>query len=331
MGGLRVIGNAGMFSLGGGGTVIRILSFGRGITIVIGAVVPGSSSAFPVMPTSTGGGRLSFRAVATGAWVDPPTSEGYRYVMANNSLFTKIVNFPTGFAQPFTVSVGGKVVGQFKPGDSVDFSKLPGGGVKEFTVTGITPLTDPDDPTAFPLQLAFNTEKADFTMEAIQNTAAVEYFKNNPPPLEPFKITVVTPEGKVEVEPESTAKALTEQTAKLTSAQSGLSESQVEKLSAAVESVKRDLNSMSSNFEGLFPDNAGLNINRLNPSMNSASSLRKSLAILLGELKALPKNRSTEQGVAIANMLQEINKMTVLLEATSPVLKEVSQAVAVAK
>ncbi len=331
MGGIRVIGNAGMFSLGSNAVVIRILSFGRGVTIVVGAVVPGSSSAFPVMPTSTGGGRLSFQAVGTGAWVDPPTSEGYRYVMANNSLFTKIVNFPTGFAKPFTVSVGGKVVGQFKPGDSVDFSKFPGGGVKEFTVTGITPLTDPEDPTAFPLQLAFNTETADFTMEAIQNTAAVEYFKNNPPPPEPFKITILTPEGKVELDPESTAETLTKQTAVLTSSQSGLSESQAQKLSAAVESVKGELNSLSSNFKGLFPENAGLNINRLNPTMNSVSALRRSLPILLEELKALPKNRSTEQSVAMANTLKEIEDMTVLLEAITPAISEVSKAVAVAK
>jgi hypothetical protein len=283
------------------------------------------------MPTSTGGGRLTFRAVVTRAWVDPPTSEGYRYEMTNNSLFTKIVNFPTGFGKPFTVSVGGKVVGQFKPGDSVDFSKFPGGGVKEFTVTGITPLTDPEDQTAFPLQLAFNTETADFTMEAIQNTAAVEYFKNNPPPPEPFKITILTPEGKVELDPESTAETLTKQTAVLTSSQSGLSESQAEKLSASVESVKGELNSLSSNFKGLFPENAGLNINRLNPTMNSVSALRRSLPILVEELKALPKNRSTEQSVAMANTLKEIEDMTVLLEAITPTLREVSQAVAAAR
>ncbi|MBX9789130.1 MAG: PEP-CTERM sorting domain-containing protein [Pirellulales bacterium] len=103
----------------------------------------------------------------TGNWFDPPTASGYSYQMTEGSLFTQILDLPSGFNQPFTVSANGEVLGTFGPGQSVDFTKLPGGGVSDFTITGIDPGTDPNDPQAFPIKLAFNTPTASFTMQAV--------------------------------------------------------------------------------------------------------------------------------------------------------------------
>jgi hypothetical protein len=87
--------------------------------------------------------------------------------MDSASLFTSILDFPTGFAEPFDVIVDGTLLGSFGPGQSVDFVALLGHGVDRFTVAGITPLVDAADPAAFPLKLAFSTPTASFRMLAV--------------------------------------------------------------------------------------------------------------------------------------------------------------------
>jgi hypothetical protein len=106
---------------------------------------------------------MIFKDIVTGAWIDPPTAWGFHHEMTSDSLFTSILGFPPGFADPFVVSVGGVPLGQFLAGQSVDF----GAGVSEFSVTGLRPLADGNNPLAFPLQLAFNTSTASFEMQAI--------------------------------------------------------------------------------------------------------------------------------------------------------------------
>ena len=70
---------------------------------------------------------------------------GYSYSMTSASLFTKVVNFPSGFSSPFAVSVDGIVLGtDYAAGDSVvfaDFAGTLGGllvngeGVQSFEIT----------------------------------------------------------------------------------------------------------------------------------------------------------------------------------------------------
>jgi hypothetical protein len=102
------------------------------------------------------------------SWIDPPTAAGFHFSIGSgsNSLFTEIVDFPTGIDSDnqFTVSAGGNVLGDFGPGQSVNFVSLLGHGVSEFDVTGINPLIDTEQPNPFPLQVDFNTEEADVTM-----------------------------------------------------------------------------------------------------------------------------------------------------------------------
>ncbi|NER52876.1 MAG: PEP-CTERM sorting domain-containing protein, partial [Symploca sp. SIO1A3] len=136
---------------------------------------PGTSQENPLLPKITEPNRWVFQEVPSGRWFDPPTAYGFQYQMTSDSLFTNILDFPTGIDDDnlFTVSVGETIIGQFSPGQSVDFVSLLGNGVSEFTLTEINPLVDPKDPTAFPLQLAFNTTTASFQMEALTKPESV--------------------------------------------------------------------------------------------------------------------------------------------------------------
>jgi len=125
----------------------------------------GSSQSYPILPTGFLPGSFRFVSVATGSWFDPTTAPGFHYVMESaGSLFTEILNFPTGFISPFEVFSGGIDFGSFGPGTQLIF---PGSGVSEFTVAGIQPLVDANNPIAFPLQLQFSTPTASFDMIAL--------------------------------------------------------------------------------------------------------------------------------------------------------------------
>jgi hypothetical protein len=143
---------------------------------ILGTPVTGSSQSCPVLPTTFYMTDLvfSFQNVGSGRWFDPATAYGYTYTMTSGSLFTSILDFPTGFASPFSVSVGGVSLGEFASGQTVDFTGFSGGGVSEFSITGINPLVDPANATAFPLKLGFNTPTASFDMEALESTSVPE-------------------------------------------------------------------------------------------------------------------------------------------------------------
>lgn len=107
---------------------------------------------------------LGISLCASGCWIDPPISSSFVYSMTNSARFTDIVDFPSGFGSSIKVSVAGSSLGLFGPGDSVDFTGFPGGGVTEFTVSGIYPGADLGSAEAFPIQLAFDSASAAFTM-----------------------------------------------------------------------------------------------------------------------------------------------------------------------
>lgn len=140
--------------------------FGSGIAP---ASIPGSSQDIPLLPQEVEPGRFVFEDVPAGLWYDPPFTTAFEYNMLSaGSLFTEILNFPTGFSDGFTVSVGNTVLGQFGPGDSVDFTGFAGGGVSQFMVSDITPAVDAANPLAFPLQIDFSTPTASFEMVAVE-------------------------------------------------------------------------------------------------------------------------------------------------------------------
>ncbi|WP_228055831.1 hypothetical protein [Lusitaniella coriacea] len=129
----------------------------------------------PILPQIVESGQWIFEDVPSRHWFDPPTAYGSCYTMLDDSLFTEILDFPIGIDEDnsFKISVDDTTLGEFSPGENVDFISLLGGGVSSFTLTEIDPLIDTEDPSAFPLQLAFNTKTADFKMEALSKPSTV--------------------------------------------------------------------------------------------------------------------------------------------------------------
>lgn len=161
-------------SPGGGSGIMELawsVQVGVPTTVTYSAAITnppvGASQQVPILPSFVHENTFTFSDVQSGQWVDPPSAYGFEYQMTDGSKFTSIMDFPTGFAEKFTITTGGMVLGAFGPGEAVDFSGLPGGGVSSFRVTGIDPTVDPENPTAFPLRLSFDTASADFTMSPI--------------------------------------------------------------------------------------------------------------------------------------------------------------------
>jgi DNA-directed RNA polymerase subunit H (RpoH/RPB5) len=140
----------------------------------------------PVQPTQTQrppGQPPIFRFFdASALWFDPPIATGYKYTMVGTTLFTAVLDFPTGIDadDTFTVSVGNVVLGQFGPGQPVRFSQFAsqlgallvrGVGVSSFNVSGIAPARETEDPLAFPLQIEFDLPTGTFTMQATTDAA----------------------------------------------------------------------------------------------------------------------------------------------------------------
>ena len=137
---------------------------------------PGSTPDNPIMPCLTqvlSGGRVRYQICpppAPDAWIDPPDTYGYEFQMLGDAFFTSILGLPTGFADPFTVWVNGVAIGQYSAGQVVDFNF--GAGVSAFSITGINPLVDSSDPTAFPIKLGYSTPTPSFTMTSIPAQSA---------------------------------------------------------------------------------------------------------------------------------------------------------------
>jgi probable HAF family extracellular repeat protein len=162
----------------------------------------GSSQRNPLLPDSFEDGWHSFNNVVSRKWFDPPTAAGFTFkigdAVANGSsggtgdgcivdkssiaitpnptepsLFTKILGLPSGIDadELFSVVVGGKEIGKFKPNEVVDFVALLGYGVSEFSVTGIDAPIDPKNPLAFPIKLESNQDKFSFKMRAMVDDA----------------------------------------------------------------------------------------------------------------------------------------------------------------
>ncbi|MBN1125099.1 MAG: hypothetical protein JXA82_08830 [Sedimentisphaerales bacterium] len=129
----------------------------------------GQIQQYPVLPSEfLLEGGFAFADVPTRTWFDPPLAWGYTYSMTDESLFTEIMEFPIGFDHHFKVEVEGQRFGPFQAGQDLDFVTELGHPVQEFSVIGIFPLVDSEDPTGFPLKLAFDRDTADFEMHPIE-------------------------------------------------------------------------------------------------------------------------------------------------------------------
>jgi probable HAF family extracellular repeat protein len=147
----------------------------------------GSSQRYPLLPKKISENNwYQFDNVLNRQWFDPPTAAGFRFKIGDvassgdeiiggaipeeTSLFTKILSLPSGIDadELFSVLVGGKQIGKFKPNEVVDFVALLGYGVSEFSVTGIDAAIDPKNPLAFPIKLESNQDQFSFKMRAME-------------------------------------------------------------------------------------------------------------------------------------------------------------------
>lgn len=137
---------------------LSIQTEGRGVT-----------QSFPIFPTSSTNSVSTFAGTPSGQWVDPPLALGYDFQQTGTSLFTDILSLPVGIDGDglFEVLVGTQSLGQFAQGSRVNFVQLLGQGVPGFRIAGIDPAKDATDVEAFPVQLAFDTPTADFTMTPV--------------------------------------------------------------------------------------------------------------------------------------------------------------------
>lgn len=154
------------------------LSFTDGSSGIFLATVTGSghNTQFdPIRPDNQApgpDGAWTFDGVSgDGQWFDPPMADSYIYETDGASNFTQ-VGLPTGL---------GDADGLYLVSDSVNGSVIVPAGVIHtfptsvslFTVTGIDPLVDGDDPLAFPTFLAFDQTTVTFTQTPIPEPATL--------------------------------------------------------------------------------------------------------------------------------------------------------------
>ncbi len=130
----------------------------------VGRERPGGTQQNPILPNAREGNWQIFRDVPGCRWYDPHTPYGFEFQALDDTLFSEILDFPIGPDNRFTVSVGDNILGEFGPGQNVDFVSLFGSGVDNFKITGIDSLFGSTEETAFPIQLAFNDRVGSFKM-----------------------------------------------------------------------------------------------------------------------------------------------------------------------
>ncbi len=156
-----------------------------------------------VFPIFVNGNVKYFQNEPSNRWYDPPVSNRYIFETLEDTLFTKVLDFPCGLGiqDPVTkptyqVTVDGQRLMNlltnsydFKPGDSLDFSQysadlgnslkpsdIPGkSGVSKFSIDVIFPFNypgpDPEDSLSW--QLEFDKERSDFSIAPVPEPTTI--------------------------------------------------------------------------------------------------------------------------------------------------------------
>jgi hypothetical protein len=164
-----------MARLAGDSRLPLTINDGFTASLIVGV---GATQANPFMPDISDfeTGVFSFKNAVSGGWFDPITFENYLFsIDSADSFFSDILSFPVGYGDEFGLyAIDGFNrlfnLGDFLSTENVDLQALLGGlGAKQFLVTGID---NNDDNHQFPLQLAFSSAIADFTMQGIEDAEA---------------------------------------------------------------------------------------------------------------------------------------------------------------
>jgi murein DD-endopeptidase MepM/ murein hydrolase activator NlpD len=129
----------------------------------------GANQNSALQPTNIVNNWKTFFDVKSSLWYDPPTTHGFEFDAIGDTKFSDVLNFPSGIDanNQFALFAGGSYLGEYSPGDSVDFNSLLGKNISNFTITGIDPIEG--NQTDFPIQLAFNNETGSFRMRALDD------------------------------------------------------------------------------------------------------------------------------------------------------------------
>lgn len=132
---------------------------------------PGLTQDDPILPIVPTPEMFVFPRPVTRRWYDPPTTGGFLYELEGDGVFVE-VGAPLGF-DDLRIVVGGVTLDQdFDGGEFFRF----GQGVAKFSILGIEPLLDPDDPgfaSAFPTFLDFSGSPTALRMSAIATVSNV--------------------------------------------------------------------------------------------------------------------------------------------------------------
>lgn len=121
---------------------------------------PGDTSSHPRPPDFVGGGEYVFFDPSAN-WCDPPLATGFTYSVVGGSF--KSVMLAPGF-EDLQIVVDGKVVASGLDGGEFFFFAS---GVQAFSVLGIDPPVDAEDPMAFPTYLSYFGTPTELRMKAV--------------------------------------------------------------------------------------------------------------------------------------------------------------------
>ena len=117
-------------------------------------------------PSERASGKYIFESSSgTGNWFDPTAASGFIYATDGNSKFTQII-VPQGL---------GDLDGKYTITDAINGTKIIDAGtvytfataVDTFTLSGIDPTVDGDNPVSFPTYLKFDQDTVNFTMTPV--------------------------------------------------------------------------------------------------------------------------------------------------------------------
>ena len=138
----------------------------------VGGVEPGSEEATPILPFVNEFEEFIFPDPTPRRWFDPPFVEGFTYTLEGGAKFTQ-VGGPTGFGTLIVLDDMGNEIGSLTEGSMFD---LTGFNLSQFSLVGIDPLLDKEDPgysTAFPTFLDWSGVATSLTMVGIETSASV--------------------------------------------------------------------------------------------------------------------------------------------------------------
>lgn len=138
-----------------------ILPFAPGVPLP-GDELPGveelfSEEFFIEQPIAIDDTPWQFFDVPSDVWTDPELVDGFFYEIVGEGLFAGILE--VDYEGNFELYADGQFVGYFSGDEEIFFED---GGVRSFTIFGLEPPVDGDDPEALPIRLSFDRESASF-------------------------------------------------------------------------------------------------------------------------------------------------------------------------